>query len=200
VLHYEPMDQQGRRRKQRFREGTIFFNVSQIKLLTMSVLTSGLYLFFWFYRNWLYVDEHGGRKAWPDIRAAFNPFTYGSLIEEVKKAANIQGYPADLKALWLGTLYLAVVLVGPDLVSMLSIEFGSSIPTPHDPVTRKVMAFLGSLVLPLAATILILPTQRVINAMNEEKSLPTNNRFSVTDLGLIVLCLPAMLGVALLLR
>jgi len=200
VVHYEPTDQQGRRRKLKFREGTIFFNVSPIKLLTLSVLTSGLYLFFWFYRNWMYVDEHGGRKAWPDIRAAFNPFTYGSLIQEVKKAANVQGYPVDLKALWLGTLYLAIVIAGPDIASMLSIEFGSLIPTSQDPTVRKVVAFLSSLVLPLAATILILPTQRVINAMNAEKSLPVNTRFSLTDLGLIVLCLPTMLAVALMLR
>jgi hypothetical protein len=49
-----------------------------LKLVLMTFGTLGLYLVYWFYRNWKTIREVEGSEAWPFWRAVFSPiWSYG---------------------------------------------------------------------------------------------------------------------------
>src|SRR5581483_11977647 len=53
------------------KENSVFFYVSPLKLVVMSIATFGLYELFWFYKNWYYVNEHTNHAVWPLMRSIF---------------------------------------------------------------------------------------------------------------------------------
>lgn len=55
---------------------SVFFAVSPLKLVVMSVVTFGLYELFWFYKNWHYVVEHTDKTEFPLINSVFRVISY----------------------------------------------------------------------------------------------------------------------------
>lgn len=53
------------------KEGVVWFTVSTPKLWTMSVLTLGLYRWYWFYKNWCVVRDQRGESVSPFWRSTF---------------------------------------------------------------------------------------------------------------------------------
>jgi hypothetical protein len=132
---------------------SVFFYVSPLKLVVMSLVTFGLYEIFWHYKYWTYVKEHGGRKVWPAARAVFRFFTYYALMQEVQQAGhNQQQHNRRLPAVPLAVLYILLNLTW-------------RLPGP--------LAFIGSL-MPLV----LVPTQQYVNALNAKSPTPINNRFT----------------------
>ena len=136
------------------KEQSVFFNVSPVKLMIMSMVTFGFYEFFWSYKNWYYVSEHTNRKNHPFVRSMFFYLTSFVLLGEFQKAGKPQniapGFPLPL----LGLLYLILQFGAPILI----------------PVT-----------IPSIGTLALLPAQRYINSLNKNTPTPINDKFTIAN-------------------
>ncbi len=65
----------------------VFFAVSPLKLVVMSIATLGIYELFWFFANWQRMKRRGQRNISPFWRTFFACFTCYSLFRSVKEAA-----------------------------------------------------------------------------------------------------------------
>lgn len=91
------------------KDQSVFFYVSILKLYLMSLATFGLYTFFWFYKNWFYVEDHTNRKLSPFFRSVFSIIWFYDLVREVSKAGNAQGIKLNIHP---GLLAFGFVLFG----------------------------------------------------------------------------------------
>ena len=119
---------------------TWYFPVSVLKFIGMSVVTFGLYELYWFYRNWRFVGELGGREVSPLARAFFAPLFYYALLDDIDSR---RPHASALKA-WSPVLALAYIAV----------HFAERLPEPY-----LLAAFLTFLPL--------LPAVMAINALND---------------------------------
>jgi len=62
-----------------------FYPVSLLKLFTLSFITIGVYLAYWFYRNWLYLKVADKSSSMPIARGIFNLFWYYPLYKRLAK-------------------------------------------------------------------------------------------------------------------
>jgi hypothetical protein len=66
---------------------TMYFPVSPLKLMVMSVCTFGLYEIYWFYKNWCSIKEREKLDITPFWRAWFAPFFCYSLFKRIQHTA-----------------------------------------------------------------------------------------------------------------
>lgn len=102
-------------RKQPSFNGAVFYPVSLVKLLVLSVVTFGFYTMYWFYRNWLYRKQRDGSSIMPVARGIFNIFWYYPLYKSLV-ADSVERYQENrvlIKSLAIlfAILYLAINLV-----------------------------------------------------------------------------------------
>ena len=64
-------------------EETDFYVVSKIKFVLLLLLTSGLYHYYWFYKNWRLQKLKTGEPIWPVMRSIFAIFFVPSLFTRV---------------------------------------------------------------------------------------------------------------------
>jgi hypothetical protein len=141
----------------------LFFPVSQIKLVVMSVATAGFYEIYWFYRNWKLVKLQALPGISPFWRSFFSYFFCYSMFREIRCSASERGvtsriYPFLHTLLWIG-LFISWKLPDPySLLSTLS-------------------------VLPL------LPIQKTVQLLNNahDPTFDTNSRFSKWNIAGIVI-------------
>ena len=62
-----------------------FLYIPVLRLILLSVLTFGIYCFYWQYRNWVYVKEREEFSIRPFWRAWFWPFFVYALLKEIRK-------------------------------------------------------------------------------------------------------------------
>ncbi|MDB6140760.1 MAG: hypothetical protein JWO94_3832 [Verrucomicrobiaceae bacterium] len=120
----------------------LFFPVSTTKLIVMSLVTFGLYRYYWLYQNWKLVARHTCRDLSPFGRTYFWPFYCNSLFNLVKTTAqsnSVEAFfsPVLITCLWIG---LALCLRLPDPYRLIEL---------------------------LAFTLLI-PVQQAVNALNDQ--------------------------------
>lgn len=106
----------------------IYFPVSPLKLVVMTICTFGLYQIYWFYRHWGFVRERQKSDIMPFGRAIFAPFFCYSLFKNIETtgvSCNISGSiePGALAAGW---IVFTIVAKLPDpfwLASFLAVLF-----------------------------------------------------------------------------
>ncbi|MEG4045185.1 hypothetical protein [Microcoleus sp. Pol17_C1] len=104
----------------------MFFPVSRLKLLVMSLVTFGLYQTFWFYKNWQLFKAATGRDISPFWRAFFSGIFFYPLLREIRSwaksycvAPNFS--PFMLTIAWIGLLQCVRLPKPYLLVSFFSI-------------------------------------------------------------------------------
>lgn len=136
-------------------QSQLFFPTSKTKLIVMSVCTFSIYIFYWFYTNWMIQKETQGLDIRPFWRTFLVPIFCYSLFKGVRECANEKNVCAEYSPGWIAAGYILFSITGflPDPFSL--------------------MAFLLP-VLPL------LPVQGVINSLNANvvTDLKINNKFS----------------------
>jgi len=71
-------------------EDVLFFPVEKNRLIIMSIFSVGLYVLYWFYKNWVLYKERTGKNISPVLRTIFAPVTaYYIFIEIVEKSEEI---------------------------------------------------------------------------------------------------------------
>ncbi|MBS1998978.1 MAG: hypothetical protein JSS86_21780 [Cyanobacteria bacterium SZAS LIN-2] len=92
------------------KDQSIFFYVSPLKLVVMSVVTFGFYELFWFYKNWTYVEEHTNRSFTPMFSSIFRFITLLGLTNEMAKAGAEAGQSKKLFGAFFAVLYFLLAM------------------------------------------------------------------------------------------
>jgi hypothetical protein len=138
---------------------SVFFTVSPLKLIVMSIVTCGFYELFWFYKNWNYVQEHSKKTESPLINAIFRMFTFYSLMIEIRRAGAAQHKDCPFSPALLAVCYVVLSVCG-----------GLSKFVP-------VVSLAG-----LLSSLALVPVQKYVNdTLNSQTSTAINSRFSVAN-------------------
>jgi hypothetical protein len=158
----------------------MYFPVSPVKLLVMSICTFGLYEIFWYYNNWCIIKEREESEIWPFARAIFAFFFCYPLFNRVRGTAESQEPGRSLAAgpLAAGWIIFTILAYLPDpfwLVSFFSVVFLVPVQATvnrinlaahpgHDPNStftgwNKVGVVIGGLLLLLALVGTFLPSK-----------------------------------------
>ncbi len=143
----------------------LYFAVSPLKLVVMSVFTFGLYELYWFYKNWRLVtdrEDPGLARAWNVLysgaRTFFAVFCCYSLFTRIQDSADEQEVPVSLACgfLAIGWIMTAVFAIPP---------------------------------LPLLSVVFLLPVQNAVNRINQTASPGhnANRRFSAWNIAVILI-------------
>ena len=71
-------------RRNPFTGETNYYPVSPAKLISIWILSFGLYSLYWFYKNWFYVKNRDSSSIMPTARGIFNHFWYYPLYTELQ--------------------------------------------------------------------------------------------------------------------
>ena len=82
-----------------------FFDVSVVKLVVMSLVTSGVYQIFWFYRNWQMAKERG-EDVMPFARAIFAIFFAAKLFKNVQEMGRSRSVAVTTRPGMLAALFI----------------------------------------------------------------------------------------------
>lgn len=148
-----------------------YFSVSIKKLIILSIVSFGLYEFYWFYKNWKIVKDHEKSKISPIGRGFFAIFYCNSLFKKIIVLAKEKGYIAKYSHSLLAIFYILFLLIG-NVVS--EYEFQN--------------VFINSIW--LISYLSVLPLAEVQNSVNfinsKDGSQVENNKFSGWEILLIV--------------
>lgn len=95
----------------------LLYVVAPRKLLVMMIGTAGVYLVYWFYRNWAGLNTLH-RAYWPIPRAIFSIFFTHALFREVEHLRTRRGSSWTWQPVNLAWIYVASILL-PSLVNNL---------------------------------------------------------------------------------
>jgi hypothetical protein len=119
----------------------VFFPVSVVKLLVLSLCTFGLYEMYWFYKNWQLVKRREHSNIVPVMRSVFGVFFCYSLFEKVSDQAEHAGTGS--------------IAAGPLAAGWIVLTILWRLPDPYWLVTFLAVLFM-------------LPVQQAINAINSQ--------------------------------
>ena len=141
----------------------LYFPVSKLKLILMSLCTLGLYELYWFYKNWKLIKTRTGQNLSPFWRAFFSIFFCYQLFKHIQVSADSNECKSSINPGWLFFVYIALNATWslPDPVGIISL-----------------VTFLP-----------LLSAQGAINDLNLKTAPRTerNNRFSVTNFVVIII-------------
>ncbi len=102
-------------RKQAIDDNAIFYPVSLIKLYVLSVVTFGIYMIYWFYRNWKYVKENEASAIMPIARGIFSCLwyypLYRKLVQNFEDGEPTHKPPSKVLAVLLAVFYFITTIV-----------------------------------------------------------------------------------------
>jgi hypothetical protein len=89
----------------------IYFAVSPLKLVVMSVCTMGIYELYWFYKNWVLIKDRENIDIMPFWRAFFAVFFCYSFFKKVQASAVAVSLDKPLSSGLLATGWIIVTLL-----------------------------------------------------------------------------------------
>ncbi len=157
-----------------------YFPVSEGKLITLYILSFGLYGVYWFYKNWKLQQPKMDKKIFPLMRAIFSIFFTHSLFNRINNSAEKLEQKHRFNANLLATFFVAAVIVG-NLIDPVSMHTGLlEILTSNTVIITSLLLFIVS-VYPLAAV------QATVNRINNDMLGYLNHKYSMWNYLLIVL-------------
>jgi len=157
-----------------------FFPVSEGKLITLYILSFGLYGFYWFYKNWQLQQPKMDKKISPTMRATFSIFFTHSLFNRINESAKGLEQKHRFNSNVLATLFIGAVIVG-NLLDRTSINSGIIAG-----MTNKTV-IITSLVLFLLSVYPLVKVQATANRINNDMLGYLNHKYSVWNYLLIAL-------------
>ncbi|MFY8274460.1 DUF3857 domain-containing transglutaminase family protein [Pseudoalteromonas sp. SSDWG2] len=91
-------------------EAQRYFPVSVVKFYIYSVLSWGIYPFYWSYRNWRYIKEANDESIMPIARGIFGVIWFYPLFHRFAQESEKLGTRAHLPATWFALLLAAAVI------------------------------------------------------------------------------------------
>ena len=153
----------------------MFYIVSKQKFALLFFSTLGIYIIYWFYKNWQIFKEFSGNSIWPVPRAIFSIFFTHSLFREVDSVLTKNNKEFDWKPDTLATIYVIFAITSQVLDRMSIKEIGS-------PYTD----LLSILILPLIYLVLA-KAQEAINLSQNDPEGQSNSGYTPANYVWIVL-------------
>ncbi|MGD0651193.1 MAG: hypothetical protein ABSA97_08660 [Verrucomicrobiia bacterium] len=88
----------------------IFFPVTPLKLVAMSIVTFGIYEIYWFYKNWKLIKQRTDRNIIPFWRAFFAVIFCYPCFEEIQQVAKSRGVSFPSSPGFFAVVWIALTL------------------------------------------------------------------------------------------
>lgn len=139
----------------------LYFAVSPLKLVLMSICTMGLYELYWFYKNWVLIKERERTGIMPFWRAVFAYFFCYSLFKSVQASAEAVSPHTSISP-------------GPLAAGWIVVTLLWKLPDPFWLVTYL-------------AVLVLLPVQKVVSGINESVAPDHNKNERFTSWNIVAL-------------
>ena len=159
---------------------TPFFPVSEGKLITLYILSFGLYGIYWFQQNWKRQQPMMDKKIYPVWRAIFSIFFTHSLFKRIDQQAVHLPQQHKFNANLLATFFVAAIVVS-NIVDRLSINTDMA-----QSITNTTL-IITSIVLFLFSAYPLAKVQATVNRINNDMLGYLNHKYSVWNYVLIIL-------------
>ena len=167
-----------------------FFPVSEGKLITLYILSFGLYGVYWFYKNWKLQQPKMDKKIFPVMRAIFSIFFTHALFNRINKCAKGLDQKHKFNANLLATFFVTAVIVGNllDRVSMSTSILEN---------LSNTTVIIASLVIFILSVYPMAVVQATVNRINNDMLGYLNHKYSLWNYLLIALGAVSWLIIAL---
>jgi hypothetical protein len=159
---------------------TPFFPVSEGKLITLYILSFGLYGIYWFQQNWKRQQPMMDKKIYPVWRAIFSVFFTHSLFKRIDQQAVHLPQQHKFNANVLATFFVAAIVVS-NVIDRLSIN------TEETQSIINTTLIITSIVLFLLSAYPLTRVQATANRINNDMLGYLNHKYSVWNYVLIIL-------------
>ncbi len=169
---------------------TPFFPVSEGKLITLYILSFGLYGIYWFQQNWKRQQPMMDKKIYPVWRAIFSIFFTHSLFKRIDQQAVHLPQQHKFNANVLATFFVAAIVVS-NIVDRLSINTDIA-----QSITNTTL-MITSIVLFLFSAYPLAKVQATVNRINNDMLGYLNHKYSAWNYVLIILGIVSWLMLAM---
>jgi len=159
---------------------TAFFPVSEGKLITLYILSFGLYGVYWFYRNWKLQQPTMSKNIYPVWRAIFSIFFTHSLFKRINQQASNLEEKHRFNANAFATFFVVTIIA-----SYVVDRLVGTTQTPGDMFNNTII--ISSLVLFILSVIPIAKAQATVNRINNDMLGYLNHKYSLANYVLIAL-------------
>lgn len=158
---------------------TAFFPVSEGKLMTLYILSFGLYGVYWFYKNWKLQQASIDKKIHPVLRAIFSIFFTHSLFNRINLQAGHLEKKHKFNANVLATFFVAAIIIS-NILDRLSVTSGAM------ETTTTTVTGIISVALFLLSAYPLVKVQATVNRINNDLLGYLNYKYSLWNYILIV--------------
>ncbi len=159
---------------------TAFFAVSEGKLITLYILSFGLYGIYWFYKNWKLQQPIMDKNIYPVWRSIFSIFFTHSLFKRINQQASHLKQAHRFNANLLATFFVFTIIAS----NILEHLFGS-VQTSGNVSNSSII--ITSLVLFVLSVIPMVKAQATVNRINNDMLGYLNHKYSLANYVLIAL-------------
>lgn len=159
---------------------TPFFPVSEGKLITLYILSFGLYGIYWFQQNWKRQQAMMDKKIYPVWRAIFSIFFTHSLFKRIDQQAVHLPQQHKFNANALATFFVAAIIVS-NVIDRFSINTDMT-----QSITNTIL-IIASLIIFLFSAYPLAKVQATVNRINNDMLGYLNHKYSVWNYILIIL-------------
>ena len=156
-----------------------YFPVSEGKLITLYILSFGLYGVYWFYKNWTLQQPRLDKKIFPVMRAVFSIFFTHSLFKLISQSAANLDRKHRFNANLMATIFVAAVVIS-NILDRVSVNSGMP-----DTLSDNTMIII-SLIIFLLSSYPLVVVQATVNRLNNDILGFLNHRYSAWNYLLII--------------
>ena len=183
-------------------QGPPLFAVSEGKLLTLYLLSFGLYGVYWFYKNWQLQQPSMAKKIYPLLRAIFSIFFTHSLFKRINEQASKLEKKHRFNANLMATLYVVTIVLSHLIDRLSMVADGGSAGIGHflhNALSGNSLIIISVGIFLLSAIPLV-HVQATANRINDDMLGYLNHKYSVWNYILMATgaLLWAMLGLGIL--
>ena len=157
-----------------------FFPVSEGKLITLYILSFGLYGIYWFYKNWKLQQSKIDKKIFPVLRAVFSIFFTHSLFNRINNNAGNLPQKHRFNANILATIFVGAIIIS-NIIAAVSLNTSLLEDLPSSGI------FITSLIIFLLSVYPLVIVQATVNRINNDMLGYLNHKYSLWNYFLIVL-------------
>ncbi len=157
-----------------------FFPVSEGKLISLYILSFGLYGIYWFYKNWRLQQPKMDKNIMPIMRGIFSIFFTHSLFRIIDKSAEHLDKQHKFNPNSLATLFVGAIIVS-NILDRLSLSSGAFINISSNTVV------ITSVIIFLLSTYPMVKVQATVNRINDDLLGYLNHKYSIWNYALMAI-------------
>jgi hypothetical protein len=160
-------------------ENPEFLTVARNKLIVMMLLTHGLYVGYWLYKNWKMYGVSSGRSIWPLARTILSVFYIPSLFCKMDRACKANDGPGLPYWGVSAALYILLPFL-PLLTGIVAGMQNALAGNEYVPNVFWIDLLMGTAIF-LVQTLILLRIQRFINRLNGDTEGMANHKYSIAN-------------------